>query len=256
MILRAIFPTITNRIISRARARALVILQNDISSNGGNGCYLDLQVDDVVNCEVRENYIHANDDGIDLHLGRHTEPFRIENNVIMSNEYGLVLWSRHYLPIDICVGNNSITKNRLDGIWMRGEENAGIEVMFCVVSENRIGITFGDSTDNFAHFNDISENREKGVSVSSGAIVDAENNYWGSSSGPFHETINPTGQGNSVNGDGTDLDFIPFLTQRVDPIIPEFSSFLILPLFMASALIVVIIYRIVHFYYDDPKVKN
>jgi hypothetical protein len=41
--------------------------------------------------------------------------------------------------------------------------------------------------------------------------VNAEYNYWGAPSGAYHESLNPTGTGNPANGDGTDLDFIPFL---------------------------------------------
>ena len=47
------------------------------------------------------------------------------------------------------------------------------------------------------------------MNVTNGATVDAEFNYWGSSTGPYHN-LNPEGEGNLVNGDGTDLDFIPF----------------------------------------------
>lgn len=44
-------------------------------------------------------------------------------------------------------------------------------------------------------------------------IMNASNNWWGSSSGPFHPTLNPTGTGNAVSDN---VDFIPFLI--IDPI--------------------------------------
>lgn len=40
-------------------------------------------------------------------------------------------------------------------------------------------------------------------------LVNAENNWWGHSSGPYHPTQNPTGQGDSVN---LYVDITPFLT--------------------------------------------
>ena len=51
-----------------------------------------------------------------------------------------------------------------------------------------------------------------------GATVNAEYNYWGHSTGPYHGSLNSEGEGNPADGDGTDLDFIPFLTSPVGTI--------------------------------------
>jgi hypothetical protein len=45
--------------------------------------------------------------------------------------------------------------------------------------------------------------------------VDAEYNYWGDESGPYHTSLNPFGKGNPAGGDGKNLDFIPFLTAPI-----------------------------------------
>ena len=45
--------------------------------------------------------------------------------------------------------------------------------------------------------------------------VNAEYNYWGHETGPFHATLNPDGQGNPVGGNGENLDFIFFLSAPV-----------------------------------------
>jgi len=55
------------------------------------------------------------------------------------------------------------------------------------------------------------------MNVTDGATVKAEYNYWGNSSGPHHY-LNPEGTGNPVNGNGIDLDFIPFLTSPIGSI--------------------------------------
>jgi phosphatidate phosphatase APP1 len=47
------------------------------------------------------------------------------------------------------------------------------------------------------------------------ATVNAIYNYWGDSSGPHHASLNPSGKGNQVGGDGINLDFIPFLTAPI-----------------------------------------
>ena len=52
----------------------------------------------------------------------------------------------------------------------------------------------------------------------SSSTVNAEHNYWGNETGPYHESINPEGKGNQVNGNGTDLDFVPWLFSPVGTI--------------------------------------
>ena len=41
--------------------------------------------------------------------------------------------------------------------------------------------------------------------------MDAENNFWGDSTGPYHPTLNPTGQGDTIAGR---VDFDPWLTEN------------------------------------------
>jgi hypothetical protein len=41
--------------------------------------------------------------------------------------------------------------------------------------------------------------------------VDAENNWWGDPSGPYHEVSNPSGKGDKISGD---VDFIPYLLKE------------------------------------------
>jgi hypothetical protein len=54
-----------------------------------------------------------------------------------------------------------------------------------------------------------------GMNVLLNATVNAEHNYWGDQSGPYHESLNPNGKGNPVGGDGVNLDFIFFLTKPI-----------------------------------------
>ena len=66
--------------------------------------------------------------------------------------------------------------------------------------------------------NNIYDNKY-GINISNGATANAENNYWGSLTGPYHPSINPEGQGNPVNGVGTDLDFIPYINSPINDIL-------------------------------------
>jgi hypothetical protein len=67
-----------------------------------------------------------------------------------------------------------------------------------------------------AYHNDIYGN-EMGmdVSVEFDPTINAEHNYWGDPSGPYHEYLNPTGKGNPVGGEGINLDFLFFLTKPI-----------------------------------------
>jgi hypothetical protein len=45
--------------------------------------------------------------------------------------------------------------------------------------------------------------------------VNAEYNYWGDPTGPFHTRLNPSGKGNPIGGNGENIDFIFFLSAPV-----------------------------------------
>ncbi len=79
------------------------------------------------------------------------------------------------------------------------------------LTNNGIGIAVGydlsDTSVVVAHNNTISANTI-GI-LSTHPVVDATNNWWGSASGPYHATLNPSGTGN----DASDfVNFTPWLT--------------------------------------------
>ena len=80
------------------------------------------------------------------------------------------------------------------------------------ISYNDIGISYENATGILpAQYNDIYSNTY-GMNMSLSWPINAEYNYWGDQSGPQHASLNPPGKGNPVESDGTDLDFIPFLS--------------------------------------------
>lgn len=64
--------------------------------------------------------------------------------------------------------------------------------------------------------NDVNQNNIFGNAIGARYLgvetIDAEFNWWGSSTGPFDPVDNPTGTGNPVVDIGNGIDFIPFLT--------------------------------------------
>jgi hypothetical protein len=151
----------------------------------------------------------------------------LSNNMIRSNtDAGIRVYSYEYEWLDswwdrrptqiadahayadVTVLGNILSANP-KGIFVSGV--AATNVTRNSISFSDIGVLYEQATDNLANYNDIYTNTH-GMNVSLGAAVNAENNYWGDASGPYHTSLNPSGVGNSVNGNGVNLDFIPFLT--------------------------------------------
>ena len=114
---------------------------------------------------------------------------------------------------EITILNSSIIGNDV-GIFIcptvPSIQGQRLNMTYNLVRDNRLGVEIMDEQGNSAHFNDILGN-DHGMNVTGMATIDAEDNYWGDESGPYHYSLNPSGKGNSVNGNGTDLHFIPFL---------------------------------------------
>ncbi len=126
----------------------------------------------------------ANDYGGGIACGADTD-MAITDNLIASNH------ARHgggIAAIDIMgqlvISNNTISANDSDGI-------------FC------------DYADPLISNNNITDNVRYGIhNVWASATINAENNWWGDSTGPFHPTLNPGGMGDTVSDY---VDFDPWL---------------------------------------------
>jgi hypothetical protein len=121
---------------------------------------------------------------------------------------------------EITIHNNTIVGNDV-GVYLcptlSSPQNQTNDVCYNSIYNNSLGLCIVGQPNSTAHYNDIFDNG-CGMNITYGATVNAENNYWGSGSGPFHYSLNPNGKGNSVNGNGTDLDFIPFLLSPAAPV--------------------------------------
>jgi parallel beta-helix repeat protein len=70
----------------------------------------------------------------------------------------------------------------------------------------------GDGS-NLINFNNISANTGYGARSFDAVTVNAEDNWWGSCTGPYHPTLNPTGTGNRVSDN---VDFEPWVHGACD----------------------------------------
>jgi hypothetical protein len=196
------------------------------SQNGINGTNSELTVQDSTIMEntwngicvigngqtnIQRNTIMANGNGI-LLTGTQTSGVNINQNKISANtQNGIQIDAENHN--DITIANNDISSNDM-GFNISSPKSTNITENS--ISYNNVGM-FYNNGGHTAYYNDIYGN-EMGmdVSVELDATVNAEYNYWGDSSGPYHESLNPTGKGNRVGGNGVNLDFIFFLTKPID----------------------------------------
>jgi len=194
---------------SHSEISHIQISNNNILGNSGSGisiyvyeeCYLKYSSSAtcnpslvVVDLRINDNLIASNDaHGIWLSatnaVGTLDINVNVERNEIFSNLNGIIIWG---LPV--LFKDNSIGYNINGGISITGSPEKSI-----------------------AKFNDIFYNGY-GVNIDADSNINAEENYWGHDSGPYHISLNPDGKGNSVNGNGTNLDFIPYLSSSNDNI--------------------------------------
>lgn len=144
---------------------------------------------------ISRNIIHSSENGIFMHAFRTPKPPLYPD-----------------IPFDVILISNVISANS-KGVSIFGDLRANFTSNS--VSYNSYGIYLDSSvpSENVARNNDIYRNTAYGIYVVEEASINAEHNYWGDSSGPYHETLNPSGEGDRVNGDGENLNFTHFLTE-------------------------------------------
>lgn len=172
------------------------------------------------NVRISHNHVFFGKYGIYFDAGgnwyRYVYDITVFDNIVSSNEIGIYYDAHHFdlVSFDLTVTDNVFSSNYM-GISIKG--TAKINVTRNSISYNAYGVEFNASKGNLARYNDVYRNIFYGMHVTENATVDAEYNYWGDANGPSHE-LNPEGKGNRVNGNGTDLDYEPFLQNAVGSI--------------------------------------
>lgn len=178
------------------------ITDNNIHSNGHNG----IAVLGANNIEIVGNKISKNGGGTLRGPAGLLDRFPQKEGPTYSYKTSIddkVIWAGILIfdkDANLNVTLNSINNNQY-----------GIYYYYYYVEEVKTGARRNYFPKGVAYHNDICSNTY-GVNVTDLAPseINVENNYWGDSSGPYHISLNPTGKGNPVNGDGKNLDFIPF----------------------------------------------
>ena len=160
---------------------SVTVKDNKIANNTMSGMYIagGNQV------TVQHNIIMSNEDGITLTGNLASEININQNNISLNRHSGILLESDTYDNTDI--RNNNLSTNSY-GFYV--STNASTVITRNYILNNTFGIFYEKGTDHKAHFNDIYDN-DAGMDVSPNAAVNAEYNYWGDRSGPYHESLNP-----------------------------------------------------------------
>jgi len=157
----------------------------------------------------------------------------ISQNTLSNSYAGLFLSESNYNTISSnkCINNirsgmeiedesnyNTFIKNTCSNNTDAGidfENSGNNDLQFNTVTKNRYGMVFEtECEENVAHHNNIMDNEKYGILVGEkdSRIVDATDNWWGSTSGPYHEDDNPAGNGDEISDY---VKFDPWLTHEI-----------------------------------------
>jgi parallel beta-helix repeat protein len=145
------------------------------------------------------------------------ESLQIASNAITLNEsiYGGGIFF-NFATSSVIVASNIITNNSADslggGIYCQWASSPTIDS--CTIADNvGDGIYCCDSSMPILFHNNIVDNAGYAIRNTDPLVmIDAENNWWGDATGPYHSTLNPGGLGDSVSDY---VDFNPWLTAPV-----------------------------------------
>ena len=133
----------------------------------------------------------------------------VDNTLTSNNRNGWEIHESSYIDIS----NSSCASNQEFGISISNSNVTSL--LNNNITENQIGIYFHDfcGISNINN-NTIYNNKEFGIHSSNTCNIDinAKNNWWGNSLGPFNIVTNPQGVGDNVT---SNIDFIPWRTKYI-----------------------------------------
>ncbi|MUV61089.1 right-handed parallel beta-helix repeat-containing protein [Halobacterium sp. CBA1126] len=190
--------------VSAIRVRGATAVRNRFVDNADDG--LSVRANDLLGgVSVGFNDVLDNDEfGVDLAGERAGTTTVVHNNTIAANGDG----ARVVGPTPARLANNSVVLNTADRERADGGRDADAATGVVVTDAPNVELVHNDV---YGHIVGLRS------ALSGGAVVDAEHNYWGAESGPYHETLNPDGAGDAVVTDGGKADPVPFASEPFGP---------------------------------------
>ena len=218
-------------IFARGTSSGLLIEDNEIKDYNNSGITLAW---DESNVTIRHNTITDCGAGIIKEQGgiviiQSMAETITENTIQNCNPYG-IFWewvpTTGPAPAQILISENTIANSIKDGIFLFSQGPGGFNppgpfplepdiLNNQIIDNGQAGVHVsnlyspGDANP-IIHDNNISGNAQFGVFNGTAGLVDATDNWWGNSSGPFHPTENPPGTGDPVSDN---VGFVPWQTE-------------------------------------------
>ena len=200
----------------------VVIRNNHIVNNSapwrGAGLYLELSSVEITGNVIEQNTALI---GAGLHITGYGVIIR--DNIIRNNTADSLGGGIHANHENITIRDNLVTQNSAQyggGIFMDSPSYWATSLIVSnTISENTASVIGGGlySQDiGNAHLsmylNNIENNQNYGVFNEDTITIDAEYNWWGDATGPYHPVLNPGGLGDTVSDY---IDFIPWAQSPV-----------------------------------------
>jgi len=212
----------------RAKAKDVIIRNNTITAGGA---YTGISGSSGDGTVTIENNVIGN--GFYIGILTHSQAV-IRSNTISHNEFGIFCGSKGSAIIELNrIDNNDVGIHVLSqaSITNNTIANSGTAVLLENVSSVNI------------NFNNIEDSRQHSIYLEeTTGNVDATNNWWGTAD---PQAINLTIHDYKYDFDLGRVDFVPFLTEpnpeEMSTPIPEFPSWLLVPLFLMATFAVVVV---------------
>lgn len=217
-------------VFARASGSGLLIEGNTITGHNFSGITLAWDERNVVirNNRLLNNGLGVNDQQGGIVILQSSAEIIQGNEIVSGKRYGIIwAWVPTVgpVPAEIRIEGNTIVDSSLDAIYLFTQGPGGwippdLYPLRPIVAGNdlRGNGRAGVYVSNLYYFSPGNANptltanslqgNAWGVFNATAATVNAENNWWGAPSGPFHPTLNPQGTGDPVSDR---VDFIPWL---------------------------------------------
>ena len=225
---------------------------NNVTSNNGYGVYLEYSFYNTIN----DNTITNNDEGVTVDDSSYNTVS--SNNITSNSAVGVVLEGNHHISSHNSVSRNSIANN-FYGVMLGDSYYNTIDGNY--ITNNTHGVWFFRSSNNTVSGNNITSNIGYGVClddsrnnqvyhnrfISNTIQVSADNatgNTWddGYLSGGNYWSDHPC-----IDDDHDDICDSPYVINEYNidnyPIITEFPSLILLPLFILGTLLAAVLFR-------------